>query len=122
MKVRKENRVLTVDEADKAFYLSEGYDVVELNKDTKQYDVVEPATGGKTYSVAEYNALKNENETLKAKIVELETDADWNEQIKEPTREEMKEALTKNGVEFPGNISNEKLTNLYVEHFKGDGE
>lgn len=29
MKVRKENRVLTVDEADKAFYLSEGYDVVE---------------------------------------------------------------------------------------------
>lgn len=122
MKVRKENRVLTVDEADKDFYLSEGYDVVELNSESNQYDIVEEATGGKTYSVAEYNVLKAENDELKAKIAELEKDTDWNEPPAELSRDEKMAALKEAEIDFPGNISNEKLNNLYAEHFEGDGE
>lgn len=128
MKVRKENRVLTVDEADKAFYLSEGYDVVELNSESNQYDIVEEATGGKTYSVAEYNVLKAENDELKAendelkaKIAELEKDTDWNEPPAELSRDEMMAALKDAKVDFKGNISNENLKALYWQHL-GDGE
>lgn len=129
MKVKKENRVLTVDEADKVFYLSEGYDVVELNEKSKEYDIVEEATGGKTYSVAEYNTLKAEhdelkaeNDELKAKIAELEKDTDWNEPPAELSRDEKMAALKEAEIDFPGNISNEKLNKLYAEHFEGDGE
>lgn len=111
MKVKKENRVLTVVEADKAFYLSEGYDVVELNEESKEYDIVEKATGGKTYSVAEYNVLKAENDELKAKIAELEKgESDWDEPSFD--REAAKAELTKLGIEFKGNASNDTLKKL----------
>lgn len=69
MKVRKENRVLTVDEADKAFYLSEGYDVVEAKNG--EYVVSEKATGGRTYPIAEYSKLEAENAELKAENTSL---------------------------------------------------
>ena len=69
MKVRKENRVLTVDEADKAFYLSEGYDVVEAKNG--EYVISEKATGGRTYSIAEYSKLEAENAELKAENTSL---------------------------------------------------
>lgn len=69
MKVRKENRILTVDEADKAFYLSEGYDVVEAKNG--EYVVSEKATGGRTYSIAEYSKLEAENAELKAENTSL---------------------------------------------------
>lgn len=79
MKVRKENRVLTVNEADKAFYLSEGYDVVEVKNG--EYVVSEKATGGRTFTIAEYSkleaeidALKAENTSLKASIKKLRSD------------------------------------------------
>ena len=60
MKAKKDNRILTITEAEKDLYLAEGYDVVEFNDGTGEYDVVATATGGKTYSIAEYNALKAE--------------------------------------------------------------
>lgn len=110
MKVKKENRVLTVVEADKDFYLSEGYDVVELNEESKEYDVIEKATGGKTYSVAEYNVLLKENEELKNKIAELEDDASPNESGFD--REAAKAELTRLGIEFKGNASNDTLKKL----------
>lgn len=111
MKVKKENRVLTVDEADKTFYLSEGYDVVELNEESKEYDIVEEATGGKTYSVAEYNVLKAENDELKARIAELEkVETDWDEPSFD--REAAKAELTRLGIEFKGNASNDTLKKL----------
>ena len=81
MKVRKENRVLTVDEADKAFYLSEGYDVVEVKNG--EYVISEKATGGRTFTIAEYSkleseidTLKAENTSLKANIKKLKTEKD----------------------------------------------
>lgn len=111
MKVRKENRILTVDETDKAFYLGEGYDVVELDEKTKTYKVVEAATGGRTYSVAEYNALKAENDALVAKVADLTAQL---EAVKstDMSRDEIKAALTEKGIDFKGNASKEDLKKL----------
>lgn len=120
MKVKKENRVLDVLEADKAFYLSEGYDVVELNKELNQYDVVEAATGGKTYTIAEFEAMKAKYED---KIAELEQAlAERSEPPAGLSREEMMTELKAAKVEFPGNISNDKLKELYAKHTEGDGK
>lgn len=71
MKVRKDNRILSVDENDKSFYLSEGYDVVK-EKDGK-YEVVEAATGGKTYTVAEYNKVVEERDALQKELQKLKS-------------------------------------------------
>ena len=65
MKARKGNRIITITEAEKDFYLAQGYDIVEFNDTTKEYDVVVEAKAGKTYSISEYNALKTELETVK---------------------------------------------------------
>lgn len=111
MKVRKENRILTVDETDKAFYLGEGYDVVELDEKTKTYKVVEAATGGRTYSVAEYNALKAENDALVAKVADLTAQLEAGGTT-ELTRDEIKAALTEKGIDFKGNVSKEDLRKL----------
>lgn len=111
MKVRKENRILTVDETDKTFYLGEGYDVVELDDKTKAYKVVEAATGGRTYSVAEYNALKAKNDTLTAKVAELTAKLEASNTT-ELTRDEIKIALTEKGIEFKGNASTDDLKKL----------
>ena len=49
--VKKDNRVLHIDELEKEAYKADGYDVVEVQNG--EYAVVEPATGGRTYTVAE---------------------------------------------------------------------
>lgn len=121
MKVRKENRVLTVNEADKAFYLSQGYEVVEFNENTKVYDVVAKATGGRTYTIAEYNAVADELEIAKEKITLLQ------EKLIELTpnefdREAAKAKLTELGVEFKGNVSNDNLKKLLDDATKEDGQ
>ena len=92
MKVRKENRVLTVDEADKAFYLSEGYDVVEVKNG--EYVISEKATGGRTFTIAEYSkleseidTLKAENTSLKANIKKLKTEKDKTGKRQQPERD-----------------------------------
>lgn len=74
-KVRKGNRILTVNETEKEFYLSEGYEVVEFDDDLNDYVVTEKATGGRTYSVAEYNKVVAENEALNAELAELKNNA-----------------------------------------------
>lgn len=67
--------------------------------------------------------LEAENEQLKAKIVELEQQlAKHTEPPAELTRPDMIEKLKAANVEFPGNISNDKLKELYAKHIKGDGE
>lgn len=120
MKVKKDNRVLTVDEADKAFYLQQGYDAVEFNADTKEYEIIATATAGKTYSIAEFEAMKSQYET---KIAELEQAlAERTEPPAGLSRDKMMTELKAAEVEFKGNISNEKLTELYVKHIEGDGE
>ena len=58
--VKKENRVLDIDELEKATFLEDGYDVVEINDG--EYVVVEPATGGRTYTIQEYRAVVAERD------------------------------------------------------------
>ena len=60
--VKKENRVLTILEAEKESYLLQGYDVIN----EKTGKVEEVATGGRTYTAAEYAALKAELDQLKS--------------------------------------------------------
>lgn len=69
MLVKKGNRILNIFEQEKASYLNDGYDEVELKNN--KYEVVTSATGGRSYSIAEYNALKNENDALKQEVKEL---------------------------------------------------
>ncbi|MGN4448225.1 hypothetical protein ACTFOB_25575 [Bacillus cereus group sp. MYBK79-1] len=83
--VKKENRVLTVEEQNLDAYLAEGYDQVELNEDRTAYVVVTRATGGREVTLSELNtvikekdaitaerdALVSENKKLKAEIAKL---------------------------------------------------
>lgn len=81
-KVRKSNRVLNVGEDSVASYLAQGYD--EIGENGK---VITRATGGRSVSISEYNAvldqldeahaeqdqdLKKENAALKGKVTRLE--------------------------------------------------
>ena len=58
--VKKDNRVLDIDELEKVTFLEDGYDVVEI-KDG-EYVVVDPATGGRTYTIQEYRAVAAERD------------------------------------------------------------
>lgn len=121
MKVRKENRVLSVDEADKAFYLSEGYDIVELADNGKEYVVVDAATGGKTYSIAEYAAVVKERDALAAEKAELTAEI---EDLKKGDfdRAAATAKLKELGVQFKGNASNDTLKQLLEDSTKKEGD
>lgn len=58
--VKKDNRVLNIDELEKVTFLEDGYDVVEVRDG--EYAVVEPATGGRTYTIQEYRAVVAERD------------------------------------------------------------
>ena len=67
--VKKDNRVLNIDEFEKVTFLEDGYDVVEV-KDG-EYVVVEPATGGRTYTIQEYRAVVAERDKALAELDKL---------------------------------------------------
>nr|DAD71604.1 MAG TPA: hypothetical protein [Siphoviridae sp. ctNNQ1] len=58
--VKKDNRVLNIDEFEKVTFLEDGYDVVEVRDG--EYVVVEAATGGRTYTIQEYRAVVAERD------------------------------------------------------------
>lgn len=58
--VKKDNRVLNIDELEKVTFLEDGYDVLEA--EDGEYVVVEPATGGRTYTIQEYRAVVAERD------------------------------------------------------------
>lgn len=68
--VKKDNRVLHIDELEEQAYLEDGYDVVVVVDG--EYQVEKPSTGGRIYSTAEYRAVQEERDALKADIEELE--------------------------------------------------
>ena len=68
--VKKDNRVLHIDELEEQAYLEDGYDVVTI--EDGEYVVSKPSTGGRTYSTAEYRAVQEERDALKADMEELE--------------------------------------------------
>lgn len=108
MKAKNANRVLTIDSADKDFYKAQGYDIVELDQSGRAYKVIEKATGGKTFTVGQYNEILDENESLKKRIAELENNS-------EPDREDLKKKLEVLGVEFANNTPTSKLIELLYE-------
>lgn len=64
--VKKDNRVLDIDELEKVIFLEDGYDVVKI-KDG-EYVVVEPATSGRTYTIQEYQAVVAERDKALAEL------------------------------------------------------
>ncbi|ORO90467.1 hypothetical protein [Streptococcus mitis] len=58
--VKKDNRVLNIDELEKVTFLEDGYDVVEIRDG--EYVVIESATGGRTYTIQEYRAVVAERD------------------------------------------------------------
>lgn len=64
LKVKKENRVIDIDDRSLRSYLNEGYDHVEI--ENGQYKVVTPGHG-KTVPYEEYAKLKAELDELKSK-------------------------------------------------------
>lgn len=64
--VRKKNRILRVNDNSVDVYLKRGYDQID-----ESGKIIKGATGGKTVSIAEFNALKTENEELKKEIASL---------------------------------------------------
>ena len=67
VKVKRRNRVLTVDKYDVNTYLQQGYD--QLDDAGK---VAKRATGGRTVSLAEHNKALEKIDELKAKLEELD--------------------------------------------------
>lgn len=72
--VKKDNRVLNIDELEKVTFLEDGYDVVEVNDG--EYVVVESATGGRTYTIQEYRAVVAERDQALAERDKALTELD----------------------------------------------
>lgn len=67
VKMRKGNKVIHVEASRVDSFLAQGYDQVN-----EKGEIIRRATGGRTVNIAEYNAVVEELETLKAtKIKEL---------------------------------------------------
>ncbi|EOS7999102.1 hypothetical protein DW624_RS00735 [Enterococcus hirae] len=115
MKVKKGNRLLTILEEEKNFYTAQGYDVVELDEQTNSYKVIEPATGGKNYTVVQYNQLLEKNKKLLEENQELKQRVSDLEQATEPDREQLKARLVELGIEFTEKTSTAKLVKLLKE-------
>lgn len=72
--VKKDNRVLNIDEIEKVTFLEDGYDVVEVSDG--EYVVVEAATGGRTYTIQEYRAVVAERDQALAERDKALTELD----------------------------------------------
>lgn len=77
-KVKKRNRVLTVNDQSVASYLKEGYDQVD-----DKGKILKPATGGKSVTLKEYNAALQKIKELEAN----QADAGLAEQLEEVKKE-----------------------------------
>ena len=83
MTAEKDNKVYSIDEGQMAAYQVAGYDIYGDDGNVIAYGA------GKTVAYEDYMALKKENEELRAKITELET------QEKEPAVEPAGKAATR---------------------------
>jgi hypothetical protein len=82
-KVRKKNRILTVNDNEVESFLKQGYDQI----DEKTGEIIRRATAGKVVPVAEFNKVLEENAALKAEIDELKKFIDAKkEQKKAPSK------------------------------------
>ena len=63
------NKEIAIEEKDEQYYLSNGYDIYETDKDGKVK--LKTASPSKKVSYEKYQKLVKENETLKAEIKKL---------------------------------------------------
>lgn len=87
VKVKKANRIYTINERDLDEYLANGYDQVEYNEQTGEWDVIKSATGNRDFSLTEYNDLKAKNEELTRRLNEMEAQMANGVAPNEPTAE-----------------------------------
>ncbi|MGL5515147.1 MAG: hypothetical protein ACRDBM_18200, partial [Sporomusa sp.] len=67
MKARNEKgKIVSIEEEMESTYRAMGYDIVALNEESKQYEVIKYATGGRNYSAKEVAALHEELAARKA--------------------------------------------------------
>lgn len=86
VRLRKANRVVTVQEMLAPGYLKRGYDQIDDNG-----NIMKHATGGKTVSIAEHVAVLKELEEIKTKAKEF---AEKGKQLQEENQK-LKERLSK---------------------------
>lgn len=97
MIAKKGNRILQIETAEKESLKADGYDIVEYDEQSKAYKVVENATGGKKYSVAEYSQLSEKLATANEQLIQLEKLKEENAVLKKENA-----ALKKTAKEQPG--------------------
>jgi len=90
VKIRKGNRILNVDESRLQSFLQQGYD--QINEEGK---VVKRATGGRNVSLAEFNAVVEELEAVKAQLVEGGNDNDEEKEALLKENKSLKAKVTK---------------------------
>jgi hypothetical protein len=69
VRVKRQNRILSIPESRLNAYLQEGYDQID-----EKGNVIRRATGGRTISVAEYNKVLDELEKAKKEIKSLKSE------------------------------------------------
>ncbi len=70
MKVKKNNKTLTIPESRLNSYLKQGYDRI----DEETGKIIERATGGRSVSLPEYNKLLDEKEKLAEEVAKLKAE------------------------------------------------
>lgn len=76
MKATKGNKIYTIDEAQKAIYQAQGYDILDDQGEIIQYGAGKSVSYEQFKKVSdEVTKLKTENKKLKDKIKELEKNA-----------------------------------------------
>ena len=98
-KVKKANRVLTVDESVVESYLKDGYDQID-----EKGEVVKRATGGRTVSLAEHNKVLDELEGLKKQI-----------ELSKLGVDELKTKLDETKIAYTANDSKEALITKLIK-------
>lgn len=71
--VKKDAKVLSIDESEQDFFLAKGFDVVELDKSGKKYNVTQRATENKQVDVSKLLEAEGKVEQFKAEKKELQT-------------------------------------------------
>lgn len=70
--MKKENKVVRVDELSVNSYLNDGYDLVEIDETEKKYVIIKPARG-KVVPYEEHLKILKELEELKAELAKSKT-------------------------------------------------
>ncbi|MBC2100628.1 hypothetical protein HCJ70_16370 [Listeria booriae] len=92
--VKKDAKVLNIDESEQDFFLAKGFDVVELDKSGKKYNIKHRATENKLVDVSKLLEVEAKADQLKNDKKELQTANKELEKQNEELTKQLEEALT----------------------------